>query len=418
MVKPMLASSAQVIPEGDPNIVMEPKFDGWRAILDLRKDEGKAPTLHTRTGKAIDSAPYILEAFHNLLPDSTLDGEIVDLVGEPGRQWNRTQELLSRKSAHVPSAEDPPLTYVVFDMLELNGQSLLRRPLSERRQLLEALVALMPEDAPVQISPQFPANEEGFDRLVSAGWEGVVCKRLDAAYSPGARGAAWTKIKPEQEMDVVVTGTFPPAPGSKFDGSAVGGFTFEVTHNEGTLINRKVNGKCGTGMDNPLREDLLVNEAHYVGKVAVVGHAGIAPDSGALRFPSLIRFRDDADKSATDVRAVLNDEAGSTKINLLNRALQAEEERDEYRDKWEDARDRLAGAVKKGVASGKGSRGPRTGGYKRNYGAMGETKLVVAIAELRQMTGDAYDRVIEREGDPHAELVRAEENARGRGIAI
>lgn len=401
-MEPMLCATAQVVPEGDPNIAIEPKFDGWRGLLAKLADGSVA--ISTRTGKSIDTLPYVNDAFTNLPANTIIDGEIVDLVSDTERQWNRTQKLCSRKAVHVPTPEDPPLTYVVFDMLELNGQSLLARPLTERRQLLEALVALMPEGAPVQISPQFPVTQETFDKLVDSGWEGIVCKRLDSTYSPGARGPAWTKIKPEQEVDAVCVGTYAPEVGSKYEGRAVGGLMFEY---EGKAL------KCGTGMDDALREDLLNNEDRYVGKVVVIAHAGIAPDTGALRFPSLKRFRDDADKAATDVRGVLN-ESGSTKGALLDRALQAEEERDEYKEKYEEAAARLGVVVKNKVTRG-GARGS-TG--KRNYNSMGNEKLLASIGELRTMRGHAYEWVMTRSGDAPAELARAEEVARSRGMAI
>lgn len=414
MIAPMLAQKAEVVPEADPNIVMEPKYDGWRGLLDKRKKDADA-TLHTREGKAIGNVPYIIQAFERLPANTTLDGEIVDLACDPDRQWNRTSSLLQKRSVHTPTAEDPALTYVLFDMLELNGTSLLMRPLRERRELLEALIGLMPEDAPVQISPQFPCDEEGFDRLVSEGWEGVVCKRLDTSYALGARNGAWIKVKPEQEVDVVCTGTFAPKPGSKYEGSAVGGFTFEVTHAEDPSPRHsaplRVTGKCGTGMDDALRKDLLANEADYVGRVAVVGHAGIAPDTGALRFPALIRFRDPADKSATDVRSAIN-VTGTRATDLLERVLQAQEERDEWKERAEKAEARLAGAVKKAVSHG-GARGS-TG--KRNYNSMSTEKLVGALSDLQAGRGDAHDWVTSRNGDPAAELRRAEEVARHRGM--
>lgn len=410
MIAPMAAQKADAVPAPDANIVMEPKYDGWRGLIDKR---GSDPaTLHTGKAKPSrnDNVSYITDPFSNLPPDSTLDGEVVDLAGHASRQWNRTAKILQRKDAHAPTPEDPMLTYVLFDILELNGQSLLGRPLTERRQLLEALMALMPADAPVQISPQFPCSDEGYEALVDAGWEGVVCKRLDSSYAPGARNGAWLKVKPEQEVDAICTGTYPPDLGSKYEGRAVGGITFEVTHNEGTLVNHKFSGRCGTGMDDALREDLLTNEEHYKDLVVVIGHAGIAPDTGALRFPSLIRFRDPADKAAEDVRGVLND-GGSTKIDLLNRALQAEEERDDYKEKWEDASARLSGAVKKAVA-----RGPRGSSGKRNYNSMSTEKLVGALSDLQAGRGDAHDWVTSRNGDPANELHRAEQVARSRGM--
>lgn len=403
-MEPMLASPAQTVPEGNPNIVMEPKYDGWRALLDLRR-RGSYAALSTRTGKAITAVPYIISAFDKLLPNSMLDGEIVDLVSDPGSQWNRTQSVLSSRAVHAPTMEDPPLTYVLFDILELNGQTLIYRPLSERRQLLEALISLMPENVPglgafspvVQLSPQFPPTDQGFESLVSAGWEGVVCKDLTSQYVPRGRNGTWLKVKPEQELDALCTGMFEPEVGSKYEGRAVGGFHFQFVSDE---FGTPIKGKCGTGMDDAMREDMFTNRSDYVGKVVVVKHAGIS-SKGALRFPSLIRFRDEADKSSVDVSATID--TGGTKIDLLNRALEAEEERDDYKEKYEEAHARLKGAVKKAA-----TRGTRGSNGKRNYAAMGALKLEQAVRELRAGEGEACVWVTSRNGSIGTELGRAE----------
>lgn len=405
-ITPMLATASGEVPEGDANWVLEPKYDGWRAILESGPEN---ITLSTRTGKAIDTVPYIADAVLNLPQNTILDGEIVDLSGDASGQWNRTQTICSRKKVHVPSPQDPALTYVVFDLLELEGTALMGETLADRRKVLSALLALLPK-GPVVLSDQRPSDPSAYEKLVVQGWEGVVCKRLDSIYSPGARNGAWIKCKPEQELDVEITGMFAPEAGSKYSGRAVGGFTFEVTHNEGTLINRTFKGKCGTGMDDDLREDMHLHPELYVGKVAVVGHCGIAPSTGALRFPALIRIRDSADKSAVNVRAaVLSNSEGSTKVDLLERALAAEERADELQERVDDLEARLSGAVKKAVTKG-------TRAWTRNYGAMSPGKLIDAIRSLRTMQGDAYERVMSNGADASEHLSRAEAAARKKGI--
>lgn len=411
---PMLATATNEVPEGDPNWVLEPKYDGWRAILESGAESVR---LFTRTGKAIDTVPYITDAFLHLPQNTTIDGEIVDLSGDAAGQWNRTQTVCSRKKVHEPTPQDPALTYVVFDLLELEGTSLMGETLADRRKVLSALLALLPNGLPVQISEQQTSDPAGYEKLVSQGWEGVVCKRLDSIYSPGARNGAWLKCKPEQELDVEITGTFLAEPGSKYDGVAVGGFTFRVEHSaEDHAVPIGVpftfDGKCGTGIDDDLRKDMFAHPELYEGKVAVVGHCGIAPSTGALRFPALIRIRDEADKSAVDVRAaVLSGAEGGTKIELLNRALQAEEERDELQEKVDDLEARLSGAVKKAVSKG-------TRAWTRNYGAMSPSKLLMAIQDLRAGVGDAHERVITNGGDVADHLARAEATAAKKGLSI
>lgn len=433
-LKPMLAKAVSDVPEGDPNFVLQKKYDGWRAILEATPSGVK---LYTRSGKEIKTVPYITGAFSHLPTDTILDGEIVDLSGDASGQWNRTQTICQRRKLHVPTPADPALTFVVFDLVELDGNELYREALRDRQKLLKALFALLPDGEPVELAENYPCEAQTYEQLVTQGWEGVVCKHLDSLYLPDTRNGGWVKIKPDQELDVEITGMFDPEPGSKYGGVAVGGFTFTVTHNEGTLINHRFDGKCGTGMDDDLRKDMLANPELYVGKVAVLAHCGIAPDTGALRFPSLVRIRDEADKSAVDVRAAVLGDGSTTKIELLNRALEAEEERDHYKDRCKDLEDRLGAAVKKAVGGprtrkpkGESAGSPKSPkavmpaasglptDWKRNYSAMGDLKLEEAIAQLRAERGDAYDRVVAHGAHIHAHRIAAESAAKKRGLTV
>lgn len=401
-LKPMLASPSAVVPEGD-EWVMEPKFDGWRALYTRVNGEGK---LTTRTGGAINTVPYILEALDDLPDSAMLDGEIVDLSG--GAQWNRTQTICSRKKVHVPTPDDPALTYVVFDILSLDDEDLKGETFEQRRTLLAMLHKVLPRTSKgaIALAEQHPCDDKADDvytTLVEQGWEGVVCKRLDSYYSPGARNGSWLKVKPDQEVDAVCTGTYAPEVGSKYEGVAVGGITFEVAHDDGTSYNGRA-----AGMDDALREDLLNNEAEYVGKVVVIAHAGIGK-TGALRFPRWKRFRDPADKPALDLREEVK--GSGTNAMLLERALTAEEGWEREKARADELDKKLKAVVKRKVSSGTGGR------KKRNYGAMGNTKLLTCIQDLRAGSGDAWNRAKEV-GDPADDLREAEAIAHSRSLSI
>jgi ATP-dependent DNA ligase len=114
-IKPMLAATIDVVPEDGTEWIVERKYDGWRAIAGSASS-GEGVWVETRTGKRISSVPYLNDALQAWLPAGTVvDGEVVDL--SPGRrQWNRVQTILSRTARnyrHVPTLEDPALTYVV-----------------------------------------------------------------------------------------------------------------------------------------------------------------------------------------------------------------------------------------------------------------------------------------------------------------
>lgn len=412
MFTPMLASPVKAVPSG-PDYLCEPKFDGWRTLLISTPEGGNE--LFSRKGNAITQVPYITTALGNLPDGTTLDGELVYLAGAGKGQFKRTQEILKRDREHMPTPDDPPLTYVIFDLLELQGTNLRSEKLEDRQKLLGALLALVDKRHAhiIQQCPQLPCEDSTLEQLVSEGYEGVVCKRRDSYYTNGARNGDWLKCKPDTEIEVEVLGMYDPDAGSKYEGRAVGGFTFRTTHGDGTVFH----GKCGTGMDDPMREDMLAHPENYIGSIAEVKHWGIG-ETGALRFPSLKRFRAFSDKDVAEAFNATPDDATTVEASpptppptqdksvLLDRLIDAEEERDQLRDEVKLLRARLNASV---TRVQKGSR-------MRNYGAMKSShKLLGAIADLERGSGEGYDKAMEGSGDPVRELAKAKEVAREKG---
>lgn len=306
--KPMKAAKAKpgAGPGTGENLRMEVKLDGWRCIAHRRKD---GVDLRTSTGEAITSLPY-LETLLRRLPEGTvLDGELVDLDG--ATQWNRTQSIASKQSpwVHEPSADNPPLTFAVFDTPETMGDDLRTVPLEGRRAVLELLLGahnLVPMDIAldepwdpylrgtglVRMVEQVPSSEATFEAIVAAGGEGVIVKDLRSLYREGSR-KGWTKHKGIQEVDALCTGTFLGK--GRLEGWGVGGVTFLVKHDDGTVFD----GRCA-GMTDALRRQLHDDPSACTGRVVEIRHWGIM-DGGALRFPQLRRIREAADKSAADL---------------------------------------------------------------------------------------------------------------------
>ena len=348
-VKPMLAQAVDVVPEG-PLWALEGKCDGWRTLAGIST---KGVWMETREGKRISSVPYIAEALRRLLPhDTVLDGEIVDLVGE--KQWNRTQKILARHEPH--DGYEGELTYVIFDVVYAAGHDLRREPLSTRRKALEVLLQDVDYVNCLQLAQQFESNAEGLERFLAAGWEGVVCKRLDSTYAEGQRNRGWVKCKPFSEIDAICTGTYEATPGSKYEGRAVGGITFRVVHEDG----REYEGRAA-GMGDRLREELYRDATPYIGLVVEIGHLGIG-DEGALRHPQLRRFRDPADK------------AGVRQPYPLGRRVAQE----------------LVG------------NGPS--GRIRNYRQMKDPKLIRVYDELLEVGSEAHGKALMGSGDPERDI--------------
>jgi hypothetical protein len=355
---------------------MEAKYDGIRILAGILGRVG----LWTRSGNSITQVPYIEQAILALFaPGTILDGEIVDLRSE--RQWNRTQSILSRTRGgyqHQPTASDPALTYVIFDVLQSGERDVRRLPLRERRALLEEMCAGINDrdDLPLMLIHKHEPTEEGLKAILDLGFEGVVCKREDSTYLCGDRSGAWLKIKPKETLDAEFTGVYPAKPGSRFapirDGQpqpwAVGGICFRLRHDDGRIYEGRA-----AGMGDKLRAELWEHPRRYEGWTVELAHWGVQ-DSGALRFPQVRRLRHPSDKTLPPPPQV-----ASAPTN---------------------------------------ERPPRSSkAWMRNYSAMNPDKRRESINSLRAKCGDAYEKCVQRGGDPAAHLRAAEKAAREKDAA-
>lgn len=308
-VRPMKAKKTEAPPAEGENLVAERKLDGWRCLAhqcgmsEVGAVHLSLIELRTSTGKAITSMPYIEDALRALPRETVLDGELVNLAGGP--EWNGVQSLASRDAAHVPSAESPALTFVVFDVLEVEGTDLRGCPLMERKRILSHLLhayGIIPAESGalpleeqtgvVRLIQMFPSTPGAFDAIVAAGGEGIVVKDVNSTYLEGGR-KGWTKHKGMQEVDAACTGTFPGK--GRLEGWGVGGITFSVRHDDGTVFD----GQCA-GMSDDLRRAFHDDRSLCEGMVVELRHWGVM-EGGALRFPQLRRVRDPKDKHVGDL---------------------------------------------------------------------------------------------------------------------
>lgn len=232
--RPMLASPWPH-PFSDSDWYFEPKWDGVRAIA--RCDSGR---LASRTGRDITSTYPELRGLAGL-GDVVLDGEVVAL--DPG--GNPSFELLQqrinvrgpRRVADLAGAI--PVHFLVFDVL-YDCAPLIGRPLSERRERLEAIEL----PAPVVRSPVEPGNGEAlFQAICQRGMEGIVAKRAASTYQPGHRSPDWRKIVNVHRTRAVVGG-FTPGEGARRHG--FGALLLGMWDDDGSL---RFTGAVGTGFD-------------------------------------------------------------------------------------------------------------------------------------------------------------------------
>ncbi len=202
-VEPMLAKLAEALPpEGE--VLYEPKWDGFRAIVFRH---GKDLYIQSRDLRPLDRYfPELHDALLERLPkDCVLDGEIV-ITTAHGLDFDALQLRLHPAASRVAKlARKTPSSFVAFDLLALDGKSLMGRPQAERREMLERLLGKA--KPPLYVTPVTREREVALDwlkRFEGAGLDGVVAKPESLTYQPGKR--AMIKVKHVRTADCVVAG--------------------------------------------------------------------------------------------------------------------------------------------------------------------------------------------------------------------
>jgi bifunctional non-homologous end joining protein LigD len=178
-----------------------------------------------------------------------LDGELVafDEQGRPSFGTLQSRMHVTDAASVRRLAASTPVTYLVFDVLHLDGRSLLGFPYTERRELLESLELSGPS---WQTPPWFPG---GGDAVLAAskeqGLEGVIAKRLDSRYYAGKRSDCWLKVKNLRTQEVVIGGW---KPGEGRRKGAIGSLLLGVPGDDGL----DYVGHVGTGFSDKMLRDL------------------------------------------------------------------------------------------------------------------------------------------------------------------
>jgi ATP-dependent DNA ligase len=203
----MLAKSVKGIP--DPakfsgGLSFEPKWDGFRCIVFRDGDEVQLASRNTK--ELTRYFPEVVDAAKASLPDRcVLDGEIFVAIGER-LEFEKLQERIHPADSRVRMlAEKTPASFVAFDLLAVDAESLMNEPFAARRIRLEAVMA--GSTAPIYLTrttDDVDVATDWFSQFEGAGLDGVVAKPLGSTYQPNAR--TMLKIKHERTADVVVAG--------------------------------------------------------------------------------------------------------------------------------------------------------------------------------------------------------------------
>jgi bifunctional non-homologous end joining protein LigD len=199
-IPPMLATLVGA-PFDDPDWLFEVKWDGFRveAVVD-----GPSVRLWTRGEKdAADRyfGPFLEPPTWIGAQDAVVDGEVIslDARGEPDFAL-----LQARIKGRATVAEPTPFVYEVFDLLHLDGRSLLDEPLETRRR---RLAEVLRPDPRVRLSEHVEGGGLAFFEAARVrGLEGIMAKDRHAPYVPGKRTDRWQKVKIRPEQELVVGG--------------------------------------------------------------------------------------------------------------------------------------------------------------------------------------------------------------------
>ena len=309
-VRFMLASPVETPDEafsrmGADTVWTEEKYDGVRCQLHRG---GMRVELFSRDLKETTAAfPELVEAAPSIGHDVLFDGEV--LAHRDGRvlRFFELQRRLGRKQVDPSLRNEVPVVLVIFDLLWLDGRTLLDEPLTERRNLLEGLDLEHPFLlARLEKATDPPHLDRIFKETRERGNEGLMVKDPLSPYTPGRRGLAWLKLKrPLATLDVVVTAV---EWGHGKRRGVLSDYTFAVKDaSAGKLVNV---GKAYTGLTDAEIADytkrfleMTVQDQGYrrmvrpevVLEVAFdsIQHSGRHMSGYALRFPRIVRIRDD-----------------------------------------------------------------------------------------------------------------------------
>jgi bifunctional non-homologous end joining protein LigD len=210
--------------------IYELKFDGIR-LVGVKRDE-KVSLLSRNENELTERFPETVEAIKALpARECVIDGEAValDEEGRSSFQLLQAREMEGRKN---------PVYFYAFDLLQLDGKSLLSLPLEARKNILEKLCAESGD--PIRYSSAIGGDAKRLlEEVKRRGLEGIIGKRRNSVYEPGRRSGAWIKLKCVNEQEFVIGGYTPPQGARKHFGAILVGY---YEHKKFVFA-----GKVGTG---------------------------------------------------------------------------------------------------------------------------------------------------------------------------
>ena len=249
IIKPMLAKQSG-LPIDDAEYGFEIKWDGMRALLYCQ--DGQIRIL-SRNQKNVTAQYPEIKGLGRSGPKRQfiLDGEIVyfDGTGQPSFSGLQHRMGLSDYKNIEDQKQKYPVTYIIFDLLSYQGESILHHPYTMRREML----GKMRLEGPAWQTPDYKlgSGQDILEAVRKMGLEGIVAKKLNSRYIPGKRSGDWLKIKNRQRQELVIGGWIP---GNGVRRGKIGALLLGYYESPITTVQQNCNlqqlhyaGKAGTG---------------------------------------------------------------------------------------------------------------------------------------------------------------------------
>lgn len=205
MLAQMADDVADVLKEHDGRTAFEYKLDGAR--VQIHKSGGEVRIFSRRLTNVTESLPEIVEMVRRNIKaeQAILEGEVIaiDDLGYP-IPFQHLMRRFRRVHAIEDAAEKIPVKLYLFDILYLNGKSLISDSYTQRRQILAENAGEIPLTTQ-NVTEKAEEAEQFLKEAINAGHEGLMAKKIDSPYTPGIRGKCWLKIKPVLDpLDLVI----------------------------------------------------------------------------------------------------------------------------------------------------------------------------------------------------------------------
>jgi DNA ligase-1 len=327
MLAQPLPTAAEIVATMPAPFVVEDKYDGIRAQAHIDGDEVR---LYSRTLDEITHGyPDVVFALRGLGRGLVLDGELLAVDPVHPRRAKPFAALQRRLGRKAPTAEmmaDVPAAFVAYDILAASSLLVISNSWRDRRSLLESLA--WHDDgafvAPFRLASSAEEVDAAFDAARANGNEGIIAKDPASPYTPGRRGKTWIKLKRAlATLDVVVTGV---ERGHGRRNGVLSDYTFAVraSASDDTLLNvgKAYNGLTDVeiaelterfkaittqqfGRYHAVRPEVVLEVTFDIVQKSARHKAGYA-----LRFPRIVRVRDDKPPSEIDTLQRVRELAG------------------------------------------------------------------------------------------------------------